>query len=67
MSQSKEKLVQSFEELFSIEKKAHDYYQELLLEKETAHEKEVIQGIHDDEERHMKIVQDILEIIKEVK
>ena len=67
MSENREKLISAFEELLSIEKKAHDYYEKLMTEKETDHEKEVIQGIHDDEERHMKIVQDILEIIKEVK
>ena len=64
MSVNKEQLISSFEELHSIEKKAHDYYAKLLLEKETEHEKEVIQGIHDDEERHMEIVKEILAIIE---
>jgi rubrerythrin len=62
MKITNQQLINAFEELYSIEKGAHDYYEKLLLEKETAHEKDVIQGIHDDEERHMKIVKEILTI-----
>jgi len=63
MSESREKLIASFEELYSIEKKARDYYQNILKQNISDHEKEVVLAIHADEERHMKIVQDILAII----
>ena len=63
MSQSQEKLVQAFEELFSIEQKAHDYYEKLLTENQTEHQKEVISRIHDDEEKHMKIVEEIISLV----
>lgn len=67
MNINKDQLIDSFNELYSIEKKAHDYYEKLLLEKETEHEKAVIQGIHNDEEHHMEIVKEIIAIIEEKK
>ena len=67
MINTKEQLVESFKELHAIEKKARDYYAGLLLGDVTSHEREVVQEIHDDEVRHMEIVEEILGIIKEHK
>jgi hypothetical protein len=67
MTQSTEQLVTSFEELYLIEKKAHDLYEQKLTEELTQHERNIIQSIHDDEERHMQIVTDIIKIIKKEK
>lgn len=64
MNVTKEKLISSFEELFLIEKKARDLYAGKLTENLTDYEKNVIQSIHDDEKRHMEIVQEILALIK---
>ncbi|MEI7792038.1 MAG: hypothetical protein WCI57_00965 [Candidatus Berkelbacteria bacterium] len=58
------KLLHAFEELYLIEKKAHDLYEKQLLGNLSVHEREVIQGIHDDEERHMQIAKKIAAIIK---
>jgi len=62
-----EQLTASFEELFLIEKKAHDYYQNLLDRSLSEHEEKIIQEIHDDEEKHMRIVKEILQIIGDKK
>jgi rubrerythrin len=64
MNLQNQKLLHSFEELYQIEKKAHDLYEKQLLDNLSAHEREVIQGIHNDEERHMKIVTKIINLIK---
>lgn len=65
MNISKEKLIGSFEELYLIEKKAHDLYSKILAEEIPENERHVIQAIHDDEEHHMQIVNEIISIIKE--
>lgn len=64
MKEDKLKLLHAFEELYLIEKKAHDLYTKQLLGDLSAHEREVIQRIHDDEERHMEIAKKIAAIIK---
>jgi len=64
MMEGREKLIQSFEELFAIEKKAHDYYEKILQQNISDHEEEVVLAIHNDEERHMKIVKEIIQIIE---
>lgn len=58
------KLLHAFEELYLIEKKAHDLYEAQLQGNLSSHEREVIQGIHDDEERHMEIAKKIIAIVK---
>lgn len=65
MNISKEKLIDAFEELYLIEKKAHDLYSKILAEEIPENERHTIQAIHDDEEHHMKIVKEIINIIKE--
>ena len=65
MSESKQKLLHAFEELYLIEKKARDLYTGQLLGDLTTHEREVIQSIHDDEERHMEIAKKIIAIVKD--
>jgi len=65
MKVSIQKLLHAFEELYLIEKKAHDLYTKQLLGDLSVHEREVIQKIHDDEERHMEIAKKIIAIIKE--
>lgn len=62
---NKEELIINFQELYAIEKKAHDYYEDLLKSDLNFHEKQVIQEIHDDEERHMDVANNIINIIKE--
>jgi len=64
MNLQTQKLLHSFEELYLVEKAAHDLYEKQLMDNLSAHEREVIQGIHDDEERHMKIVTKIINLIK---
>ena len=64
MKDNKMKLLHAFEELYLIEKKAHDLYESQLLGNLSSHEREVIQGIHDDEEKHMKIAKKIIAIIE---
>lgn len=67
MTMTKEQLVSSFEELYLIEKKAHDLYEAKLDERLSEAERKAIQGIHDDEERHMDIVRKIVNLIQESK
>lgn len=64
MINTKEQLVSAFEELYLIEKKAHDLYEKKLSEDLTEHERKVIQRIHDDEERHMAIAKRITAIVR---
>lgn len=65
MKITEEELEKSFQELYLIEKKARDYYGNLLIGGLSGKEKETIQEIHDDEVKHMEIVKEILEVIKE--
>lgn len=64
MSMNREQLISSFEELYLIEKKAHDLYESKLEESLSDRERDAIQGIHDDEKRHMEIVQKIIKLIQ---
>lgn len=64
MKNTSEQLTASFHELYLIEQKARDYYAQILSGNVSSIEHDIIQGIHDDESRHMEIVQDILKIIE---
>lgn len=64
MEISKQKLLDNFNELLSIEQKARDYYNDLLKLKIPAGDRRAITHIRDDEERHIKIAQKIVKIIE---
>lgn len=57
-------LIKTFDDLYRVEETAHDYYEELLRMDLSNHALEVIRTIHDDEEKHMLIVKEIIELIK---
>lgn len=63
MQASDKQLIKYFRELYNIEKGARDLYNDFLAE--LRDEKEIVQirKIRDDEEKHMKIVEQIIEII----
>jgi len=61
---NKEQLLSNFQELYATEQKARDYYGELLKMEILDTDRHIVNGILDDEEKHMKIVKSIIEIIK---
>jgi rubrerythrin len=49
-------------DLYALEKEAHDTYEDFLVDLKDKKEIDIISGIHIDEERHMEIAQDMLKI-----
>ena len=64
MKTTSKQLIAEFEDLFQIEKRARDFYGNILLQEIPDHDRKVIQGIHYDEEGHMKIVSGLIDLIK---
>jgi len=63
----KDKLIGTFEELKQIETKASVLYTDLLKDKLSDHEAEIIESIRRDEIKHIQIAQEIITLIKEDK
>ncbi len=65
MKNKREQLLLSFNELYSIEKRAYEYYQDQLKEDLSINEARVITGIMNDEKCHMDTVKKIINLIEE--
>ena len=63
MQIDKNKMLDVFHELYSIEVKARDYYAKLLEQEITKKDRSVIMSIYKDEKQHMKIAQTIIKIV----
>lgn len=66
MKKTKEKLMEEFFEMRAMEEAAKKFYGEIIADPEVQDEnvKHIFTGIQKDEERHMKLVDEILQIIK---
>ena len=64
MDSRKKQLIEYFDELYSIEKGARDLYDDFIKKLKNPEHIIIIKGIRDDEEKHMKIVKEIIKIVE---
>ena len=62
MNDQNKDLINMCHDLYAFEQEAHNTYEEYLKDLEDTYEREVIDSIRLDEERHMKIVKEMLNI-----
>lgn len=67
MTTKNDELIKMWQDLYGLEKQAHDTYEGLLPVLKDDHERATIDEIHHDEERHMDIASKMLELAKEEK
>lgn len=65
MNQSKETLLNSFEELKNMETRAAKLYESILPDVSDPKDKLILNGIIKDEYHHEKIVQEIIDLLKD--
>jgi len=64
MSSNKQQLIKYFSDLYLIEKKAFDTYTSYLVQMTSQEDTKIVQGVIDDEARHMKIAKQLLRLVK---
>jgi len=64
MDSKKKQLIKYFNNLYSVEKKARDLYDNYLKKLKNPDHIVAINEIRDDKEKHIKIVKDIIKIIE---
>ncbi len=59
-----ELLIKQFKEILEIEKNARDSYNYLIEKVKDPEARSVLESIRDDEEKHMKLASEAIEILK---
>jgi rubrerythrin len=65
MTESQETLLRNFIELKSMERQAYNLYQKILPVVTEVSDKKILEAIMDDELRHEKMVQGVLDILQD--